>query len=357
MVAALIVSCATVAAPAVSGVLTPRPPAAAPPASSGSACAGDGPFAPIVDDPALRRAIVERAVEPAFFMTPGRRPKKEVAVCQDPLTGETKVENLSKFEPKVSFPVSDRSSGGDDGVGMMALETEDEQNIIIGGDQRVIQSPATAFPFRAVADLIIRFPNTPAGMALGCTGNFIGGRHILTAGHCVYDEDRGGWAVSMSVVPGRDGNSPPPFGVGFMVARRSVTCWTNDEDRDCDYAVVTLDRTFNVGSFGLLYLSDDDLDSTTAYLIGYPGDLGTPAGQQQAHVPAGGPITDYFSKHIFHNMDTFNGQSGAGIYRFWNGKRAIIGVHAGGYDSNENSGPRITKARHDLIRSWQQQDQ
>jgi hypothetical protein len=59
-------------------------------------------------------------------------------------------------------------------------------------------------------------------------------------------------------------------------------------------------------------------------------------------------------------MDTSKGNSGSGIYRFWNGKRAIFAVNCCEVSpfvgSDYNAGPRITKVRHDLIRSWQCQD-
>jgi glutamyl endopeptidase len=96
--------------------------------------------------------------------------------------------------------------------------------------------------------------------------------------------------------------------------------------------------------------------TTTAYLIGYPGELGTPTGSQQYAVPGGGALTDYDSTLVYYAMDTSGGQSGSGVYRFWNGDRAVFAVHGGQYDSDENRAARITKTRHDLIRSWQTQD-
>ena len=44
-----------------------------------------------------------------------------------------------------------------------------------------------------------------------------------------------------------------------------------------------------------------------------------------------------------------------GIYRFWNGKRAIYAI-VSGEQPTYNVGMRITKNRHDLIRGWQCDD-
>ena len=141
-----------------------------------------------------------------------------------------------------------------------------------------------------------------------------------------------GWADSVLVIPGLDSAGSPtkPFGQTFVTKPlRSFKSWTNDADTEGDIALITLNQSFTVGSFGLLYPSDNTLDSATAQLIGYPGDMGSTPGQQQAFVPGGGGITDYESEKIFYQIDTFKGQSGAGVYMFWNGKRAIFGVHHG----------------------------
>src|SRR5262245_29450574 len=48
------------------------------------------------------------------------------------------------------------------------------QAFVLGTDSRVLQTPTTSFPFRGVVKLMVKFPNTPAGKAVGCTGSLIG---------------------------------------------------------------------------------------------------------------------------------------------------------------------------------------
>ena len=115
-----------------------------------------------------------------------------------------------------------------------------------------------------------------------------------------------------------------------------------------------MDQTFNVGSFGLLHLSNDDLDNSWAQIIGYP-EIGNPIATQQFFVPGGGHISDYGSKDVEFKIDATTGNSGGGIYRFWNGKRAIYAI-VSGEQPTYNVGMRITKNRHDLIRGWQCDD-
>ena len=107
----------------------------------------------------------------------------------------------------------------------------------------------------------------------------------------LFNAAQGGWAQRIRVVPGMDGDTWW-FGSELLVwpnyRQRSVTGWTEDQDIDYDYGLITLNTGFSLGSFGLLYASDTTLDSTTAYITGYPAEKGTPPGTQQFGVPGGG---------------------------------------------------------------------
>jgi V8-like Glu-specific endopeptidase len=235
----------------------------------------------------------------------------------------------------------------------------DNTRQIFGTDSRVLVTPTNIFPNRAICRLIVTYPLTPAGKAFAGTGSLIGDRHVLTAGHVLFNAAQGGWAQRIRVVPGMDGDTwwfDSELLVWPNFRQRSVTGWSEDQDIDYDYGLITLNTGFSLGSFGLLYASDSTLDNTTAYITGYPAEKGTPAGTQQFGVPGGGGITDYDSTLVYYKIDTSKGQSGSGVYRFWEGKRAIIAVHGGQYDGDENRGARITKDRYNRIRGWQSAD-
>jgi len=77
---------------------------------------------------------------------------------------------------------------------------------VIPPDDRVRIEDTTVYPYSSICKLIIYAPN---GYVYVGTGFLVGsadghGYHVLTAGHCVYGPDMGGWAVAIEVVPALD---------------------------------------------------------------------------------------------------------------------------------------------------------
>src|SRR5262245_60025068 len=165
-------------------------------AKAESPCAKQGPFSPRVDKDLLREdLVIEPAVSPRARetrnLTPEQERDAERGACQDPQTGNT----IHMPEPPRSGKRDD--PGGDEGD--PSLPRGDERDLPRGNKReaaappfflktfvfaggRVLQSPTTSFPFRAVVKLLIKFPTTPSGTATGCTGSLIGDKHVLTAG-------------------------------------------------------------------------------------------------------------------------------------------------------------------------------
>src|SRR5207248_9320300 len=70
--------------------------------------------------------------------------------------------------------------------------------LIIGSDDRVLVTNNELYPWRCVCSLLITAQS--GTMYLG-TGWLVSPRVVLTAGHCVYMSDEGGWASQIEVIP------------------------------------------------------------------------------------------------------------------------------------------------------------
>ncbi len=227
---------------------------------------------------------------------------------------------------------------------------------VIGADDRVRINPTTSFPWRAIAHLEIwTSGNTSANPNGGCTGWFIGPHTVVTAGHCVYLHDSGGWARQIRVIPGRNGANSLPYGSQISTSFRSVKGWTNDQDSRYDYGAIILPNN-NLGNatgwFGFASLSDSSLRGMMANLSGYPGDKAY--GTQWFHARR---ITSVEARRVFYDIDSYNGQSGSPVWRYLNGQRHGVAIHTngtGGCGGSVNCGTRITQPVFDNLLAWKQ---
>jgi V8-like Glu-specific endopeptidase len=179
-----------------------------------------------------------------------------------------------------------------------------------------------------------------------CTASFVGPRVLLTAAHCTYSHERGGWPDWFVLWPGTNGPDHVPY--GFVHAERwySTTGWIEQQDFLYDFGFVVLpdseDVGYDTGWFEIGVLTDasltpPDLWATT---IGYPGDK--PEGTQwTTAVPTLDEVdTDQFTSQL----DQLGGQSGSPIFR--QSDEAIFGVISHGTESaqgNFNVSRRMTQ--------------
>ncbi len=224
------------------------------------------------------------------------------------------------------------------------LEFTDEPESVCHNDDRVRITSTTAIPWRMICQLIITRKD---GGKSRCTGWFIGPRTVMTAGHCVYSHSAGGWAKSIEVIPGMNGSSRP-FGSMTGTSFRSVKGWTKDRKPGHDYGCIilpsgSLGRT--VGWWGFSRLSDASLKNLLVNNSGYPGDKDF--GTQWFNA---GRITRVTARRLFYMLDTAGGQSGCPTWRFKDGKRHVVGIHA--YGGCPNKSTRITKSVFDNMKTW-----
>lgn len=179
---------------------------------------------------------------------------------------------------------------------------------VFGTDDRTLV-PATAdAPWRWSAALRIR---TRDGQRFVGTGWFIGPRTLVTAGHCVYMHDHGGFAESIEVIPALDGTKRP---FGSIVSRdlKSVEGWTKKRNSDFDYGAIVLDSDVmkDVGAFAYAPAADALLSGANINVSGYPADRDG-AMRQYFHARR---VIRISSRRVYYHVDTFGGQSGSAAW-------------------------------------------
>lgn len=223
--------------------------------------------------------------------------------------------------------------------------------VILGTDERVRVTNTQDYPYRCICSLLITAQN---GSEWVGTGWLVGPRLVLTAGHCVYMADEGGWAARIEVIPGRDGTEQP-FKSVVATDLRSVTGWTVDGNRDFDYGAILLPETQRYGDqlgwFGYAAREDDYLRGIDLNLAGYPGDGG------KDHVDGTmwwdhRRVKEVNEKQITYEIDTYGGQSGSPVWEMdATGDRMGVAIHTWG-TSTSNGGTRITSEVFDNIIAW-----
>jgi glutamyl endopeptidase len=223
--------------------------------------------------------------------------------------------------------------------------------IIIGTDDRVRVSNASEYPWRCICSLLI---TASTGAQYLGTAWLVGPRLLLTAGHCVYMSDEGGWVREIEVIPGRDADQRP-FGSAMARDFRSVTGWTQDGDSNYDYGAILLPEDSKYGEqlgwFGYASRGDDYLRGITVNLSGYPGD-GGPAHVDGTQWFDTRTIEEVQERQITYVADTYGGQSGAPVWETTSdGSRYGVAVHTFG-TAVHNGGTRITGDVFDNIVLW-----
>jgi glutamyl endopeptidase len=226
---------------------------------------------------------------------------------------------------------------------------------LIGLDERTRIVSTTTAPWKFVCALDI---DAPFGRFIG-TGWVVAPRTLITAGHCVFDQNQmGGWAREIFVSPGQD-REVKPFGTLKVVRFSTVDLWQQNQDPDFDMAALHLDQPlfgegegFQVGAF-----PDGELKGFMVNVSGYPGTPGN--GEEQWW--AKNRIREVTPRRIFYDVDTSGGQSGGPAYIFHdeNAPPIVVGIHAYGVGGTPatipmqvNSAPRIIPEVVEQIQAW-----
>jgi len=237
------------------------------------------------------------------------------------------------------------------------------------------------YPWTTIAQLQVTFQDGSQGT---CSGVIIDvgdkpSAHLLTAGHCVYDEDRGGW-IDISdqsatyVAPGAI-KGQEPFGRVGIQNVTTYSGWTTNENPAYDIALITLDErigreTGSVPYAGIDTPSSDVYTHSPTRVTGYPGDK--PRGTMWTAEGSGVGTYDYVPtssepEDVTHHytLDTTQGVSGGPVwvesYPTYDGP-TLVSIHAYAVDLDSDGqtdvtqGTRITERRSTQFREWADRD-
>jgi V8-like Glu-specific endopeptidase len=226
-----------------------------------------------------------------------------------------------------------------------------------------------AFPWSAVVRIESHFPGEAAGSFTEATGALIDPYHVLTAGHVVYSHADGGFADSVRVFPGQQGQNVTPFGEAAATFERTYAAFVNSDNAGTynetgDLALITLDRPVGdaTGWFGLGYVSDlTSYDGMPLNTAGYAAEQGY-SGYNQYHQfgdIVGATSDGALLSWDYSSITAIAGQSGSPLWVYDpnTGKRTIYGVLVSGNDpAHTGFAERITSNLLADLHTWEGQD-
>ena len=167
------------------------------------------------------------------------------------------------------------------------------------------------------------------------SGVLIDPMHVITAGHCVNNEDYGGWADQIVILPAFNGSFDPlpTYGKAMSVELHSWSGWTNDGDHDDDIGVIDLDRPIGAltGWHSYGYNNDPDFyTGNTFHCAGYPGE-DPYDGMYMYYWYGNFDGTDstlgvWWGNTVRINRIAYSGQSGSGAYYNYGGDRTVYAI-------------------------------
>lgn len=216
--------------------------------------------------------------------------------------------------------------------------------VVIGRDDRVRITNTDTYPYSAICSLEI---TASTGRQFVGTGWLSSDDTVITAGHCVYMPEQGGWAKHIRIYPGRNGIGQVDD--SFEAVRlQSVEGWTKHRKSSMDYGAIQLSRRVAAsGHFGYVTLRHKDLVKNLYHVTGYSADK--PRGTLWGHVR---PLKNIRDDVLYYETDTYGGNSGGPVFFRDDAEDIyVVGIHNYG-DISGNSATRITEAVFENIAGW-----
>src|SRR5262249_55927524 len=156
------------------------------------------------------------------------------------------------------------------------------------------------------------------------SGAMVDNDHVLTAAHCVYSAQHGGFAKVINVYAGKNGNTW--YASTTKLFARVFTAYYQQDNADpfhphsdYDMGLITLRNAIgnSTGWFGMEVRRPSFLNTA-----GFPGDKYN--GEYMYYTS--GSVSAVYANQVAYRIDVMGGQSGSALWRIFNGSRYIEGV-------------------------------
>ena len=257
----------------------------------------------------------------------------------------------SKSYPKINPDVytdGSKTTKGYEAPSMRRMHTGAK----MGSDDRVRVPHTEKAPWCVHGHMEMQFPN---GRWYIGSGTMVNHKHVLTAGHCLYDITLGGWATAVKFTAAQNGREIPiePASATHLL---TVKGWKDGKDSRFDMGMLVLDRELGeeTGWYGISTDSDKFLKTLNINVTGYPGDEDKGSGTQMWTMPKPGRIAEIYPEQFTYTLDTTPGQSGSGVYAQFSKPAGYycVGIHTQGKEGEHNTATRITSSKFDRLVSW-----
>ena len=223
-------------------------------------------------------------------------------------------------------------------------------------DNRIKISPTVDFPWRTICKLYITFPDgnhyVGSGVLISLSDSI--GFHCLTAAHCVYRAEYGGYASTVEVIPGLD-NDYTPFYSAWAAKIKVPEAWTTNSSPEYDWACLTLDRQIGNFTGWMSIYTTPELKwyQRIFHGAGYPTDRDF--GLCQYYHSDSGKSAD--NNILLYKIDATAGQDGMPVWTMDGNTRRIVSIHIGDDDgSGNNYGLLINAEKFNQLDQWIQDD-
>jgi V8-like Glu-specific endopeptidase len=236
----------------------------------------------------------------------------------------------------------------------------------VGIEDRVVVTSTMAYPWNTIGFLVISYTG---GASFRCSGTLVSPYVVLTAGHCVHNNSRGGYVISARFYPGQSqasvtDNVQRPYGSKADVSALQTTdTWTqisgNDSypvtDYKSDIAAIEFKTPFTFTDTFMPVLYSSAAGPVTS--AGYPG-LFQNTSAYGLYTDSGSDTSGNYlrSNHVRQfAIDASGGDSGSPFFYVdpATGQSSLVGSLSYGDDQNDAAGgPWYDSWNQSLLASW-----